>query len=136
METEGWRKTAASVLREGGVVIAKVNKKQLGRFWPIYDGGSEGQKAKGLHLIQNLVFIEEQLTQLQGEIREKGVVSEYQNGENQWGTRKSPEVDVYNALLKNYISGIKQLNEIFGEAVAPEDDLTKFINQPRGGGAK
>lgn len=123
-------------MREGGVVIAKVNKKQLGRFWPIYDGGSEGQKAKGLHLVQNLVFIEEQLSQLQGEIREKGVVCEYQNGENQWGTRKSPEVDVYNALLKNYISGIKQLNEIFGEQAQADDELIEFLNQAQGGGAK
>lgn len=124
------------MVREGGVVIAKVSKKQLGRFWPIYDGGSDEQKAKGLHLVQNLVFIEEQLTQLQGEIREKGVVSEYQNGENQWGTRKSPEVDVYNALLKNYISGIKQLNEIFGEQAQAEDELTEFLKKGRGGGAK
>lgn len=123
-------------MREGGVVIAKVTKKQLGRFWPIYDGGSEDQKAKGLHLIQNLVFIEEQLSQLQAEIREKGVVSEYQNGENQWGTRKSPEVDVYNAMLKNYISGIKQINEIFGEQAQADDELTKFLKQGRGGGAK
>lgn len=123
-------------MREGGVVIAKVNKKQLGRFWPIYDGGSEGQKAKGLHLVQNLVFIEGQLAQLQGEIRERGVVCEYQNGENQWGTRKSPEVDVYNALLKNYISGIKQLNEIFGEQAQADDELIEFLKQGRGGGAK
>lgn len=123
-------------MREGGVVIAKVNKKQLGRFWPIYDGGSEEQKVKGLHLVQNLVFIEGQLAQLQGEIREKGVVCEYQNGENQWGTRKSPEVDVYNALLKNYISGIKQLNEIFGEQAQAEDELIEFLKQGRGGGAK
>lgn len=123
-------------MREGGVVIAKVTKKQLGRFWPIYDGGSEDQKAKGLHLIFNLVFMEEQLAQLQAEIREKGVVSEYQNGENQWGTRKSPEVDVYNAMLKNYISGIKQLNEIFGEQAQADDELTKFLKQGRGGGAK
>lgn len=123
-------------MREGGVVIAKVNKKQLGRFWPIYDGGSEEQKVKGLHLVQNLVFIEGQLAQLQGEIREKGVVCEYQNGENQWGTRKSPEVDVYNALLKNYISGIKQLNEIFGEQAQAEDELTEFLKQGKGGGFK
>lgn len=116
--------------------MAKVTKKQLGRFASIYDGGSEEQKAKGLHLIQNLVFIEEQLSHLQGEIREKGVVCEYQNGENQWGTRKSPEVDVYNALLKNYISGIKQLNEIFGEQAQADDELTKFLKQGRGGGAK
>lgn len=123
-------------MREGGVVIAKVQRKLLGRFASIYDGGSQEQQAKGLHLIQNLVFIEEQLTKLQGEIREKGVVSEYQNGENQWGTRKSPEVDVYNALLKNYISGIKQLNEIFGEQAQADDELIEFLKQGRGGGAK
>lgn len=123
-------------MREGGVVIAKVQRKPLGRFASIYDGGSPEQQTKGLHLILNLVFMEEQLSQLQAEIREKGVVSEYKNGENQWGTRKSPEVDVYNALLKNYISGIKQLNEIFGEQAQAEDELTEFLKNGRGGGAK
>ena len=113
--------------------MAKVAKKQLGRFAPIYDGGSPEQQAKSLPLIQNLVFIEVQLSQLQGEIKEKGVVSEYQNGENQWGTRKAPEVDVYNSLLKNYITGIKLINEIFGDQAQAEDELTKFLKQPRGG---
>lgn len=116
--------------------MAKVPKKQLGRFASIYDGGSPEQKTKGLHLILNLVFMEEQLSQLQAEIRGKGVVSEYKNGENQWGTRKSPEVDVYNALLKNYISGIKQLNEIFGEQAQVNDELIEFLKQGRDGGAK
>lgn len=116
--------------------MAKISRKQLGRFASIYDGGSEEQKNKGLHLIFNLVFMEEQLSQLQAEIREKGVVSEYQNGENQWGTRKSPEVDVYNAMLKNYISGIKQLGEIFGEQAQADDELTKFLKRGKGGGAK
>ena len=116
--------------------MAKVPKKQLGRFASIYDGGSPERQTKGLHLILNLVFMEEQLSQLQAEIREKGVVSEYKNGENQWGTRKSPEVDVYNALLKNYISGIKQLNEIFGEQAQAEDELTEFLKQGKGGGFK
>lgn len=123
-------------MREGGVVIAKVSKKKLGRFAPIYDGGTREQQAKTLLLIENLVFIEGQLGQLQEEIRAKGVVSQYQNGENQWGTRKSPEVDVYNSLLKNYITGIKLLNEMFGEQIQPEDELMRFLRQPQAGGAK
>lgn len=40
------------------------------------------------------------MTQLQAKIRENGVKSEYQNGENQWGEKKSVEVDVYNAMIK------------------------------------
>ena len=53
------------------------------------------------------------MTQLQAKIRENGVKSEYQNGENQWGEKKSVEVDVYNAMIKNYAAVIRQLGICF-----------------------
>ena len=85
-----------------------------------------------LQLVLNAVFMEEQLSKLQDEIRANGVVSEYKNGENQYGTRKSPEVDVYNAMIKNYTSVIKQLGDLLPEAPPPADELTQFL-KTRGG---
>ena len=52
------------------------------------------------------------LEDLQDSININGVVSEYQNGANQWGTKKSPEADLYNAMLKNYSTVMKQLSEM------------------------
>ena len=68
-----------------------------------------------LKLIENLIkkasFMEVTLTDLQNTMNVDGVVSEYMNGANQFGTKTSPEVEVYNTMLKNYTVVIKQLCE-------------------------
>ena len=65
---------------------------------------------------------------LQKAIEEKGPVSEYQNGENQWGTKKSPEVEIYNTMIKNYAAVVRQLLELLPEGNGNErDELTAFI---------
>lgn len=84
-------------------------------------------------LIENAAFMAEQLDVLQNEINEKGCVSTYQNGENQWGTKKSPEVEIYNTMAKNYASVIKQLLELVEDTEQEGDELTRFLN---GSGAK
>ena len=57
--------------------MAKPKKKDLGRFALTYNAAAPEQQSLCLQLITNAVFMEEQLTKLQAEIREKGVVSEY-----------------------------------------------------------
>ena len=109
-----------------------VRKKDLGRFAATFDAAPTERRDLCLQLILNAVFMEEQLSKLQDEIRANGVVSEYKNGENQYGTRKSPEVDVYNAMIKNYTSVIKQLGDLLPEAPPPADELTQFL-KTRGG---
>ena len=75
------------------------------------------------------------MTQLQGEIRKKGVKSEYQNGENQWGEKKSVEVDVYNAMIKNYAAVIRQLGDMMPQTPPADDELMRFL-KTGGGGAR
>ena len=111
------------------------SKKELGRFADTYKAASPEQQKICLQLVLNAVFMEEQLTQLQAQIREKGVKSEYQNGENQWGEKKSVEVDVYNAMIKNYTAVIKQLGDMLPQAPPTEDELTQFL-KGGGGGAR
>lgn len=109
-----------------------VRKKDLGRFAATFNAAPTERRDLCLQLILNAVFMEEQLTKLQVEIRANGVVSEYKTGENQYGIRKSPEVDVYNAMIKNYTSVIKQLGDLLPEAPPPADELTQFL-KTRGG---
>ncbi len=80
-------------------------------------------------LIDNAAFIAVTLEDLQDEINTNGVISEYQNGANQWGTKKSPEVEVYNTMIKNYTTIIKQLTELLPEGEVKEDDgFERFVH--------
>jgi hypothetical protein len=72
------------------------------------------------------------LDDLQDKINEIGVVSEYQNGQNQWGTKKSPEVEVYNAMIKNYMGVIKQLTDLIpNDKPIEKDELMGFVKQAK-----
>jgi hypothetical protein len=70
-------------------------------------------------LIKNAAFMTITLEDLQAVINEHGAVSQYKNGENQFGTKKSPEVEIYNTMIKNYSSIIKQLTDLLPEIPPP-----------------
>lgn len=91
-----------------------------------------------LALIRNAAFMTITLEDLQETINQAGAVSEYQNGENQWGTKKSPEVEIHIAMTKNLASVIKQLTDLIPESAKPvskkEPDAFEKIQQRRGTG--
>ena len=63
-------------------------------------------------LIEKAAFMSIELDDLQETIEQEGWTSEYKNGENQYGKKKSPEAETYIALSKNYAAVIKQLTEL------------------------
>lgn len=73
-------------------------------------------------LIKNVAFMTITLDELQDSINRNGAVSEYQNGENQWGTKKSPEVEIYNTMIKNHSSIMKQLTDLRPKAAPKTND--------------
>lgn len=80
-------------------------------------------------LIHNAAFMAVTLSDLQDTINADGPVSEYQNGENQWGTKKSPEIEIYNTMIKNHASIIKQLTDLLPpeEAEKNDDEFEGFV---------
>lgn len=80
-------------------------------------------------LIENAAFMTVTLEDLQKTINENGVITEYQNGENQWGTKKSPEVEIHLQMTKNYSMIMKQLADHLpkGEPQA-SDGFDDFVN--------
>lgn len=83
-------------------------------------------------LIENAAFMAATLQGLQDKINKTGAVSKYKNGANQYGTKKSPEVEIYNTMIKNYAYVIKQLTDMLPANAPPpaEDDaLMKFAKQ-------
>ena len=63
-------------------------------------------------LIEKAAFMGVELDDLQAIIEKDGWTSEYKNGANQFGTKKSPEAETYIALSKNYAAVIKQLVDL------------------------
>ena len=87
---------------------------------------------KSIHsLIENAAFMAVTLEDLQVQLNANGVVSEYQNGENQWGTKKSPEVEIYSTLVEKYMKAIKQLTDLLPKSELPlkDDGFDKFVNK-------
>lgn len=91
-----------------------------------------------LALVKNAAFMTVTLEDLQETINsEDGLVTKYQNGENQWGTKKSPEVEIYNTMIKNLASVIKQLTDLIPDTGPPKpkepDAFEKIASRGRGG---
>lgn len=73
---------------------------------------SEDRIATAKGLIEEAAFMSVTLRDIRATVNKEGVTSIYQNGENQWGTKKSPEVEVYNTMIKNYLQVMKQIVEL------------------------
>lgn len=82
-------------------------------------------------LIDRAAFLTVTLEDLEQAIVENGPVSEYQNGENQWGTKRSPEADLHVAMFKNLASALKQLTDLLpSQSPRPAaDPLLDFLKQ-------
>lgn len=87
-------------------------KSENTRLKGIFKDLDENKKKVVMPLIQKAAFMHVELEELQKEIEEKGCIDEYQNGANQWGTKKSAAVDVYNTMIKNYTAIIKTLTDL------------------------
>lgn len=87
-------------------------KSENTRLKSVFKDLDENKKKVVMPLIQKAAFMHVELEELQKVIEVEGCVCEYQNGENQWGTKKSPEVDVYNTMIKNYTAILKTLAEL------------------------
>lgn len=104
--------------------------KEVKRLENIFKNIKSEKKDTVKKLIQNAAFISCTLDDLQEQINENGTVSEYKNGENQFGTKKSPEIEIYNTMIKNYSSIIKQLTDLLPkiENQIEDDGFDNFLN--------
>lgn len=106
-------------------------KREVTRLGRVFRDLDKDRRAMADKVIRQAAFMAVTLEDLQDHINEHGTVSEYQNGENQWGTKKSPEVEIYNTMIKNYSSAVKQLCDLLPprEAKTAADELLDFVKQ-------
>jgi len=87
-------------------------EKEVRRLKKVFKDLDKNKLSTVNSLIDNAAFMAVSLEELQEAINANGYTSEYQNGENQFGTKKSPEVEIHIAMTKNHASIIKQLAEL------------------------
>lgn len=110
--------------------IIKAEKRKLAG---IYTRINKKTKRSVDSLIDEAAFMAASLYELRKIINEKGYTEEYQNGANQKGIKKCSEVEIYNTMIKNYSSIIKQLTDLLpkdqekGKA-PPGDGFEEFVN--------
>ena len=107
----------------------KRRSKELNKLKKIFKDIEPSKQKTVEKLISNAAFMAESLDDLQEIIREKGYTEEYQNGANQFGVKKCSEVEIYNTMIKNYTSVIKQLVDLWPSGAASGgDELLDFIS--------
>lgn len=103
--------------------------KEYERLTDLYKKLPQNHAKLAQKLMARAAFMAVTLGELEVKISAEGVTSEYKNGENQWGTKKSPEVEVYNAMIKNYASVVKQMCDMLPEEEGGQtnDGFEKFV---------
>ena len=81
-------------------------------------------------LIENAAFMAISLEDLQETININGLTEKYQNGANQWGVKKSAEIEIYNVMVKNNMAIVRQLTDLLPKAAAVvvSDGFEKFVS--------
>ena len=91
-------------------------KCEIKRLNKIFSNLTQDASAVAERLIENAAFMAVSLNELQGLINLHGYTEEYQNGENQKGVKKSSEVDIYNTMIKNFNTTMKQLIDMLPDS--------------------
>ncbi|MDE6182050.1 MAG: hypothetical protein K2F59_02440 [Eubacteriales bacterium] len=104
-------------------------RSELEKFNKIFENIEENKRYIVQNLIENAVFMAVELKKLQKIIRKNGCTETYQNGNNQYGKKKSSEVEVYNSMIKNYSSVIKQLTDLLPNGNNTQDELMALLGR-------
>lgn len=88
---------------------------------------------KSIHsIIDNAAFMAVSLRELMDYLNKNGFTVEYQNGENQSGIKRSPEIDIYLTMSKNFVSTMKSITDLLPKEIAnkiKDDGFDSFVNK-------
>jgi hypothetical protein len=91
-------------------------KKEITRLKRVFKDLDKNKLQAVDSLIRNAAFMAVSLDELQEIINVNGYTVEYQNGENQFGTKQSDETKLHVAMTRNLTSIIKQLADLAPQA--------------------
>ena len=106
-------------------------KKEISKINRLFKDMEPKTKKAVQSVIENAAFMAVTLRELQEYLNQNGLTCEYQNGENQFGVKKTPEVDIYNTMIKNFISTMKSLTDLLPKKIGDklkDDGFDEFVN--------
>lgn len=103
-------------------------KKETQRLKKLFRDLPENKHRMAEKLIENASFMSITLDELKEDIKIYGVKEIYVNGKDQYGFKESIESKTYNTMVKNYMSIIKQLNDMLPEQkkINEDDEFEQF----------
>ncbi len=94
----------------------------------LYKDVPENKKKLAEKLIDRASFLIVSLAELEEFINNNGYVEFYQNGTEQWGTKKSPQAELYTYWSKMLPATIDALAKLMPDsAKLPDDSINAFI---------
>jgi len=106
-------------------------KKEIAKISKLFKVMDPKIKKSIQSVIENAAFMAVTLRELQEYLIKNGLTVEYQNGENQFGVKKSPEVEIYNTMIKNFVSTMKAVTDLLPKEIAnkiKDDGFDDFVN--------
>lgn len=107
-------------------------KKEINRLRRLFKGIDENKKKLVFSTIDDVAFMTVVMQELRNNIIKNGTSMEYQNGKDQWGTKQSPDAQLYlqmsqkqTAAMKILIDCMPKTEKIVKEK---EDDFEDFVN--------
>ena len=103
-------------------------KKETNKLKKLFKELPENKKKMAEKLIENASFMSITLDELKENIKVYGVKETYVNGKDQFGFKESIESKTYNAMVKNYMNIMKQLNDMLPEEkkIDIDDEFERF----------
>ena len=106
-------------------------KKEINRLRSLYKKMPKDTMKVVESLIRNAAFMAITLYDLQEHINYHGVTDTYKNGEHQFGTKKSPEVEIHMSMTKNHNATMKQLADLLPKQLPKvgDDGFDNFVSE-------
>ena len=128
VEREGKRDSVASYLEKQARIKKEVNR--LKKLFKDIDGN---KKKLVFTTIDDVAFMTITMQDLREKIIRDGTTCEYKNGENQYGTKQSPDAQLYLQLSQKNTQAMKILVDCLPKTekkpqIVPEDDFDDFVN--------
>ena len=108
-------------------------KKETSRLKKLFKDIDENKKKLVFTTIDDVAFMTITMQDLRENIIREGTTVEYKNGENQYGTKQSPDAQLYLQLSQKQTQAMKILVDCLPKTEkvkkVQEDDFDEFVNE-------
>lgn len=106
-------------------------KKEVNRLKRLFKGIDESKKKLVFATIEDIAFLSVTMQGLREKIIRTGTTVKYKNGENQWGTKQSPDAQLYLQMSQKQTQAMKILVDCMPKTEKPppkNDGFDDFVN--------